>query len=119
MHRYGEFFPFRGHTNREQQWGCLLLEAAGVIVQISSIAIAKSEIGEHLRRLQRDVIPAYEAALGIVSIQLLRRSLVAYDELLTISVWESEDVLVRFLETLPLGEPPTFGESSPSPAPTS
>jgi len=78
-----------------------------VIVQISSIAVAKAKTGEYLERLQRDAIPAYEAALGIVSIQLLRRSLVAYDELLTLSVWESEEALTRFLERPPLTDAPS------------
>ena len=74
-------------------------EAADVIVQISSIAVAKAKTAEYLDRLHRDAIPAYETAQGIVSIQLLCRSLVAYDELLTISVWESEEALMRFRET--------------------
>jgi heme-degrading monooxygenase HmoA len=69
-----------------------------VIVRISTIAILKTKIEEYLDYAQRTLLPAYEAAAGLNSVHLLQRSLVAYEELITISVWDSEEGLIHFVE---------------------
>lgn len=72
-----------------------------MIVRISSIAIPKTKIAEYLEYAERSLLPAFEAASGLDSVHLLQRSLVAYDELIAISVWNSEEALVRFVESCP------------------
>jgi heme-degrading monooxygenase HmoA len=48
--------------------------------------------------VQGSEIPSYQAAPGLISVSLLRRSLGAYVELLTISSWRSEDAMKPFVE---------------------
>jgi heme-degrading monooxygenase HmoA len=67
-----------------------------VIVQISSIAIPKTKIVEYLEHVRRNLLPAYNKAPGLDAVHFLHRSLVAYDELVTISVWQSEEALRHF-----------------------
>ena len=70
-----------------------------MIARISSLAIPKMTLPNYFDQMQRDLMPRYEAAAGLQSIQVLLRELVAYVEVTTISVWDSEDALRLFLET--------------------
>lgn len=69
-----------------------------MIVRISSIAIPKTKIIEYWYHVERERLPVYEVAPGLDSVHFLQRALVAYYELITISVWDSEEALTVFLE---------------------
>ena len=69
-----------------------------MIVRISSVVVAESNLNLYLEYAQKSEIPKYETAASLVSFCLLQRPFVAYAELLTISVWHSEQALARFLE---------------------
>ena len=49
----------------------------------------------------QDLMPRYKVARGLHSIHILQRELVAYVEIITVSLWDSEEALNVFLETLP------------------
>ena len=70
-----------------------------MIVRISASIVREPSLNEYLEHLQRNEIPHYEAAPGLISVWLLQRPFVAYVELLIISLWHSEQALTRFLET--------------------
>jgi heme-degrading monooxygenase HmoA len=72
-----------------------------MIVRISSTIVPKPKLKEHLERVQKSEIPAYEAAPGLHSVWLLERPFVEYIEVMTISLWRSETALNRFLKDLP------------------
>jgi hypothetical protein len=57
-----------------------------------------------LEQVQRNLLPAYERAHGLDSVHLLYRSLVAYDELVTVSLWLSEEALAQFTASCDLQE---------------
>jgi heme-degrading monooxygenase HmoA len=44
------------------------------------------------------IIPAYESAAGLISVAVFQRPVVGYVELLTLTMWQSEQALTRFLE---------------------
>ena len=67
-----------------------------MIVRISSAAVPESGLTAYLDYVQKVEIPAYEAADGLVSVTLVRRNLGGYVEVLTLSIWQSEDALRRF-----------------------
>lgn len=46
-------------------------------------------------------MPIYEATTGLISVLLFRRPAVGYVELLTLTMWQSEQALTRFLESSP------------------
>ena len=52
-----------------------------------------------LKHIEQFVIPRYEAAPGLISIWLMQRPFVAYVELATLSMWQSEQDMTRFLES--------------------
>jgi len=74
-----------------------------VIVRLSSTAVPISELNAYTEHVQGTEIARYENAPGLASVWVLQRPFVAYVELLTISLWESEQALASFVET----EPPT------------
>jgi heme-degrading monooxygenase HmoA len=69
-----------------------------VIVRISSAFVPLSKLTLYLEHVEGSEIPRYEAALGLVSVSLLQRSLVTYMELMTISCWRSEEAMKQFVE---------------------
>jgi heme-degrading monooxygenase HmoA len=73
-----------------------------VIVRISSIAIPRAELSGYFEHVRREVVPRYEGAAGLDSIHVLQRELVAYVEVTTLSLWDSEEALKVFLETRPV-----------------
>jgi hypothetical protein len=70
-----------------------------LIVRISSAIVSESELGSYFADLETSVIPNYEAARGMVTVYLLQRRFVAYIEVLTVSLWRSQDALGRFVES--------------------
>jgi len=69
-----------------------------VIVRISSTIVHESHLASYLGHLENGVIPKYEAAEGMVRVYLLQRRLVAYVEILEVSLWRSQEVVQRFME---------------------
>jgi hypothetical protein len=67
-----------------------------MIVRISSTAVPESGLTAYSDYVQKVEIPAYEAASGLVSVTMVRRNLGEYVEVLTFSIWQSEDALLRF-----------------------
>jgi heme-degrading monooxygenase HmoA len=65
----------------------------------SSIAIPKIKFRDYFEHMQRDLLPSYKGAPGLDSVHILQRELVAYVEITTVSLWDSEEALGVFLET--------------------
>lgn len=51
-----------------------------------------------MRHLRAQVIPNYERAEGLISVTIVRRTLVAYCEFAVISAWRSERAMTSFIE---------------------
>jgi heme-degrading monooxygenase HmoA len=73
-----------------------------VIVRISSTGVSESRVRAYREFLESSVIPRYETSPGMVRVSLLERQLVAYVEMLTVSLWQSREQLQQFLENLQL-----------------
>jgi heme-degrading monooxygenase HmoA len=78
---------------------CSRLLSAYVIVRISSAIVPSSEFDAYLEHLRSRAIPTYEAAAGLRWVALLQRPVIAYIEVMTVSVWKSEQAMVRFVES--------------------
>jgi heme-degrading monooxygenase HmoA len=76
-----------------------------VIVRISSAIVPSSGFDEYLEHL-RTALPNYEVAAGLVWVACLRQPFVAYVEVMTLSVWKSEQAMVRFMESAPTKDNP-------------
>ena len=72
------------------------------IVQIASVFVMQSHAEAYLQRLLEAVIPAYQEAPGLSAIMVLRRSLVGYEEISTITTWQSEEHMRWFFEAEPV-----------------
>jgi hypothetical protein len=57
-----------------------------VIVNVSSVIAHQSHSAKYLEHVRRSVLPCYEAARGLVSVSLSQREMVAYLEVLTVSI---------------------------------
>jgi heme-degrading monooxygenase HmoA len=55
----------------------------------------------YLSHVQTSAIPVYEAATGLISVSVFQRLVVGYVELLTLTMWQSEQALTRFLDDSP------------------
>jgi heme-degrading monooxygenase HmoA len=69
-----------------------------VIVRISSAIVPSSEFAAYSEHLRSKAIPIYEAAAGLEWVAFLERPVGGYVDVVTISVWESEQALARFVE---------------------
>jgi len=69
-----------------------------VIVRISSVIVPQARLQPYLENVQSVEIPVYQAADGMVSVWLLVRTTVGYAELRTVSLWQTEAELERFLQ---------------------
>lgn len=67
-----------------------------MIVRISSVIVPESRIRAYIEDARNRQIPMYGAAPGLVSVYFLQRPAVAYFELLTLSIWESERAAAHF-----------------------
>lgn len=70
-------------------------------MRISSAIVPESTFGTYLSHVYATTIPAYEATKGLISVSVFRRSAVGYVELLTLTIWQSEQALTKFLESCP------------------
>jgi heme-degrading monooxygenase HmoA len=59
-----------------------------------------------LQYLQSTAIPIYEAAAGLLWVAFLQRPVVAYVEVMTLSVWKSEQAMARFVGGTPTKDNP-------------
>jgi heme-degrading monooxygenase HmoA len=80
-----------------------------VFLKISSAIVPQSQAKDYLAYLQTTILPRYRSAPGLVSVQLLRRPVVAYVEVLTLSTWQTEDSLKGFAEIEPAIDRRGFG----------
>ena len=71
--------------------------ATQVIVRIASAVVPESMACAYVEYVQSCEIPCYEAANGLIDVSVLRKPFVAYVELMTVSVWQSEEALKRFV----------------------
>jgi heme-degrading monooxygenase HmoA len=71
-----------------------------VIVRITSIAVPEPVLNAYLEQVQSQVMVDYERAAGLVSVWVTRRPFVAYVELMTVSLWESEWALNSFVKNV-------------------
>ena len=62
----------------------------------------QSHAESYLKQLLKAVIPAYQAAPGLLTVALLRRSLVGYEEIAIVTTWESEEHMQRFCDSSPV-----------------
>jgi heme-degrading monooxygenase HmoA len=69
-----------------------------MVVRICSDVVASANVEMYLEELRGTVIPIYSAAVGLVSVLLLRRQLVAYGEVAIVSVWQSHEAMAAFFE---------------------
>jgi len=74
-------------------------------------------LSRYLEHLEQFLIPRYEAASGLISVFLLQRPFVAYVELVTLSMWQSDEDMTRFLESRACLSFPTKGSSRLNPMP--
>jgi heme-degrading monooxygenase HmoA len=72
--------------------------ATQVIVRISSAVVPESMVSSYLEYVQNCEIPCYEVANGLIGVSVLQKPFVAYVELMTVSVWRSEEALKRFVK---------------------
>jgi len=72
------------------------------IVQIASVFVMQSHAEAYLQRLLEAVIASYQEAPGLSTIMVLRRSLVGYEEISTITTSESEEHMRSFFEAEPV-----------------
>lgn len=59
--------------------------------------MACQNIGIYLNDLSEHVLPLYRVAEGLQSVSVLQRKLVAYGEIVTLSAWESDQAMSKFL----------------------
>lgn len=67
-----------------------------MIARVCSGFVIFDRIDEFLQRLRQQVLPAYVSASGILSVAVLQRTLVAYHEVVILSLWESRDAVFEF-----------------------
>ena len=69
-----------------------------MIVRIPSAIVPEHKLTSYLEHVQSSEISGYEAAPGLISVLFLQRSVVAYVELMRMSLWRSADAMQRFIE---------------------
>ena len=67
-----------------------------MIVRVSSEFVISGRIEDFLAKLQVEVIPTYTTADGMLSVLVLRRTLVGYCEIMIVSLWESNGAAIQF-----------------------
>src|SRR5215467_13387739 len=66
---------------------------ARMIARVCSGFIIYDRIEEFLVILRDEILPAYTSADGILSVLVLRRTLVGYHEVMVLSLWESRQAV--------------------------
>lgn len=72
-----------------------------MIVRISSAIVPHSMFDGYLDHIYTSTIPVYKAATGLISVSVFQRLVGGYVELLTLTMWQSEQALTRFFEGRP------------------
>lgn len=67
-----------------------------MIARVCSDFVISERIEEFLARLREQILPAYMSAKGILSVAVLQRTLVAYHEVIILSLWESPEAVFEF-----------------------
>ena len=67
-----------------------------MFLKISFAIVPQHRADDYLAYVRRFVSPRYRSAAGLVSIQLLRRPVVAYVEVLMLSAWRTQQALEQF-----------------------
>jgi hypothetical protein len=68
--------------------------------------VPSDKFDAYLEELRSDVLPLYWRAAGLMSVTVLKRQLIAYGEVATLSCWSSQDQMSEFLNnrsSLPAG----------------
>ena len=60
--------------------------------------VPQTRSAPHLEHVRCILLRTYETAEGLVAVWISKREVVAYVEVLTISVWQSEGALRRFIQ---------------------
>jgi hypothetical protein len=67
-------------------------------MRISSAVVPHSILDRYLDHVRTSIIPVYESAADLISLSVFQRPVVGYVELLTLTMWQSDQALTRFLE---------------------
>lgn len=67
-----------------------------MIARVCSDFVISERIEEFFARLREQVLPAYMSAKGILSVAVMQRTLVAYHEVIILSLWESPEAVFEF-----------------------
>jgi len=59
----------------------------------------QSHVDGYLKRMLTNVMPEYQGAEGLLTVMILRRSLVGYEEITTITTWHSREYMQSFFES--------------------
>jgi len=59
----------------------------------------QSHVDGYLKRMLNNVMPEYQEAEGLLTVMILRRSLVGYEEITTITTWHSREYMQSFFES--------------------
>jgi heme-degrading monooxygenase HmoA len=70
-----------------------------VIIRTTTTVVPEPRLNEYLEDVQAQEIATYENTPGFVSVWVIRRLCVTYVELMTISLWVSEQALDQFVES--------------------
>ena len=62
-----------------------------MIARIASTIVPQPAIGVSVERWQTAILPRYLSSQGLILVCLLQRPLVAYIELMTVSVWKTQE----------------------------
>jgi heme-degrading monooxygenase HmoA len=65
----------------------------------------QSHVDDYLKRMLDYIIPEFQAAQGLLAIKILRRRLVGYEEVTTITTWQSGEQMRCFCESTDFTSP--------------
>src|SRR6516165_8885447 len=69
-----------------------------MFLRISAVFVPCAQCEKYSEHLRTQIIPNYEQAEGLISVTIVRRTLVAYWEFAVISTWRSERAMTSFIE---------------------
>lgn len=68
---------------------------ARMIVRVSSEFVISNRIAEFLAILRTEILPAYASAEGILSVLVLNRALIGYNEVMILSLWKTKEAAIE------------------------
>jgi hypothetical protein len=69
-----------------------------MIARISSTIVRQPALELCVERWRTTILPSYVSSQGLIVVCLLQRSFVDYIELMTLSVWKTQEALDQFLQ---------------------